>query len=382
MTDHAAKRLLEFFAGIGLIHEGLRGTGWECAYANDLDRHKRQLYEGHFGAADYWHLADIWETDQVLSRIVGEPFLATASFPCTDMSLAGNREGFAGPESSAFFGFTAVLERLGERRPPLVMLENVVGLLTAHQGADFRAAAQHLAALGYWLDAFCLDARHFVPQSRPRLFLVGMRDPPTAASGLDASSLAPSELRPKRLLELMRSTVLPTGWHLHALPEPPLLRKTLAEVIDVDDGQRWWDEDQVARHRAMLSDLHRGKLEAWRERGGAEVATAFRRIRKGQQRLEVRFDGLAGCLRTPKGGSARQIIVAWDPRRGLRMRWMSPREYARLQGADDFRWSPETAESRVLFGFGDAVCVPVIGWIDQHLLTPLWEAAQLRFQMG
>ena len=53
----------------------------------------------------------------------------------------------------------------------------------------------------------------------------------------------------------------------------------------------------------------------------------------------------------------------------LRMRWMSPREYARLQGAGDYRWSASTADSRVLFGFGDAVCVPVIRWIDEHVLS-------------
>lgn len=84
---------------------------------------------------------------------------------------------------------------------------------------------------------------------------------------------------------------------------------------------------------------------------------------------EVRFDGVAGCLRTPRGGSARQI-VAIDVGR-LRMRWMTPREYARLQGAADFPLAGSKTDQH--FGFGDAVCVPVVRWIDRHLLTPLFE---------
>ena len=85
-----------------------------------------------------------------------------------------------------------------------------------------------------------------------------------------------------------------------------------------------------------------------------------------------RFDGVAGCLRTPRGGSGKQIVVAID-RGSLRMRWMSPREYARLQGAPTFPLAANTIQN--LFGFGDAVCVPVIQWIDEHVLSPVFAGA-------
>ena len=96
-------------------------------------------------------------------------------------------------------------------------------------------------------------------------------------------------------------------------------------------------------------------------------------MREGGQRTEVRFDGLAGCLRTPRGGSGKQIVVAIDAGR-LRMRWMSPREYARLQGAPDFPLVG--GRNQQLFGFGDAVCVPAIQWVDRQVLTPLYESAR------
>jgi DNA (cytosine-5)-methyltransferase 1 len=103
------------------------------------------------------------------------------------------------------------------------------------------------------------------------------------------------------------------------------------------------------------------------------ILTGFRRIREGQQRLEVRFDGVAGCLRTPRGGSAKQVVLML---RGgeLRMRWMTPREYARLQGAPDYVLPANAIQG--YFGFGDAVCVPVIQWIDRNMLTPMWEGAR------
>ncbi|MCA9173778.1 MAG: DNA (cytosine-5-)-methyltransferase [Planctomycetales bacterium] len=387
------KTMLEFFAGIGLVHEALRQSGWQCIYANDLDPYKRALYEANFGSdpsesLDYWHLEDVWNTASVVGRVlanadsdqVAAPLLATASFPCTDMSLAGNMKGFSGRESSAFFGFAEVLEQLGERKPPLVLLENVVGLLTARGGRDFVAAVDRLAELGYWLDCWRLDAKHFVPQSRPRLFIAGFLHPehylPEGAR--PALPAATSALRPARLLEAVQACSPSTGWILAPLPDPPAPKTCLSDWIDRDDRQDWWPAEQVARHMEMLSDSHRQQVEQRQDSREPWVATAFRRIREGQQRLEVRFDGIAGCLRTPKGGSARQIVLAGGSQgqrmqgqhmQGLRMRWMSPREYARLQGASDYNWG-EAADSRVLFGFGDAVCVPAIAWIDRHVLTP------------
>ena len=83
----------------------------------------------------------------------------------------------------------------------------------------------------------------------------------------------------------------------------------------------------------------------------------------------MRFD-VAGCLRTPKGGCAKQIVVATDAGR-LRMRWMTAREYARLQGAADFNIA--VGEIPALHGFGDGV--PAVAWIDRHLLTPVFASA-------
>jgi DNA (cytosine-5)-methyltransferase 1 len=378
------KTFCEFFAGIGLVREGLLASGWSCLYANDISAKKQTMYEAYFGGSNHFHLGDVWKTEEVLERIIGRPFLATASFPCIDLSLAGHYRGFGGEHSSSFFGFVNVLRALGDRRPPLVMLENVTGFLTARKGGDFAEAAKTLAGLGYWIDALVLDAKHFVPQSRPRIFLIGAAEglqPPGAvrqvrsqwaADAWRVKLTASPTVRPPRLIRLMEKVELATGWIALDVPAPPSRQTQLADVVDLDDEQEWWNADEVQRHYAMMSDRHKKHVDDLLAAGGKNVGAAFRRGRNRQQRAEVRFDGLAGCLRTPRGGSAKQILIFVDGGR-LRMRWMSAREYARLQGAENFPLDGDNMQ--LLFGFGDAVCVPVIRWIDAQVLTPIFDEA-------
>jgi DNA (cytosine-5)-methyltransferase 1 len=254
--------------------------------------------------------------------------------------------------------------------------------LTSKGGTDFVQAVSTLANEGYWVDCIVLDAKSFVPQSRPRVFVLGFHESLSSgriirqtgtglfADGWQAAIDAAGSLRPASLLRLMERTRLPTGWATLALRPPKQAKYSLEAVIDTDDSQDWWDRDANDKHYAMLSDLHRTQVERRCKSGGLHVGTVYRRCRHGQMRAEVRFDNLAGCLRTPRGGSARQIVMAIDHGK-VRFRWMSPREYARLQGAADFTLAKNTIQS--LFGFGDGVCVPVIRWMDENVLTPVYE---------
>jgi len=371
------KTFCEFFAGIGLVREGLEPSGWSCVYANDIAVKKQVAYEARFGKLDHFHLGDVADTKEVIARIHGNPFLATASFPCIDLSVAGHFRGFVeGNPSSSFFGFSKAIEALGSRKPPVIMLENVMGLLSASKGQDYATVAKILADLGYWIDTIVLDACHFTPQSRPRVFVFGVAPElkPTgerAHSGRLWPMDEPTMLRPENVLHHKETLKLSTGWITLSTSNPPRLTTKLADLIDLDDKQEWWNEIEVKRHHEMMSGLHRRQVDGFLSSGKRWVGTIFRRIREKTMRAEVRFDGLAGCLRTPKGGSAKQIVIAIDSGT-LRMRWMSPREYARLQGTPDFPLVGTTIQQ--LWGFADAVCVPAISWIDQQILTPLYKS--------
>ena len=369
---------IEFFAGIGLTQLGLRANTWECVYANDIDPKKKAMYKSCFGNADHYHLEDVWETDKIISRIPErQADLATASFPCVDLSLAGNMRGLSGGESGAFYGLIRVLKKLRElrRMPRAVLVENVLGFVTSRRGEHFQTALQQLAELGYYLDAFVLDAKHFTPQSRPRVFLVGFRKELVPAGRTNETGLAwssqgtQSSLRPVKLLKLLRSAKLSTGWvPLHLPPLPPENRR-LRNYIDLDEQEDWWDKTKVQKHLVEMHSYHRIRVEALKSASDYTIGTIYRRVRSGKSKSEIRMDGLAGCLRTPRGGSSKQIVLAVGRNR-IRMRWMRPREYARLQGCPDFPIEVERNEA--LWGFGDAVCVPAIEWIDKNVLSQLF----------
>jgi DNA (cytosine-5)-methyltransferase 1 len=378
---------LEFFAGIGLVHMGLRQSGWRCVYANDISSKKKEMYLYQMPeASSYFHLEDIWKTDMIVERIKEPALLATASFPCIDLSLAGHMKGLKGDHSSTFYGFLQVMQRLKDqgRMPSLLMLENVTGLITGHEGKDFKEVCLAAANLGFLLDAFVIDAKHFVPQSRPRLFIIGVLES-ILPSGIPKSPEAEwwsriqnrSGLSSSRLLKAIQKISLPTSWIAFDLPILPPQRRDISSVIDLDDEQDWWKDEAVSKHLDLMSTLHRQQVERIKNSGQLKVGTIFRRIREGKTRAEVRFDGLAGCLRTANGGSAKQIVIVVN-RGGVKMRWMSAIEYARLQGAANYKFCVQ--RNQALTGFGDAVCVPVIDWIARHTFSLI--AAQFGYNMS
>jgi DNA (cytosine-5)-methyltransferase 1 len=356
----------EFFAGIGLVRLGLEAAGIGVAWANDIEPMKQALYSENFGDADArFTLADVAD---VHGADVPDVDLATASFPCVDLSLAGWRRGLAGSHSGTFWHFTRVLDEMGARRPRVVMLENVVAFATSHGGLDLRAAVADLNRLGYSVDALVLDARRFVPQSRPRLFLVGAQHPPAVTGFHDG---ADSPLRPAFLRAALDHPELRT--HTAPLPAPPgLLAGGLARIVEAlpESDPRWWDAGRIADFVGSLSPVQAQRFIALRDGRPTSWRTAYRRTRSGRAVWEIRPDDVSGCLRTARGGSSRQALVRLG-RGKVRVRWMTAREYARLMGvADDYRFS-SVSSNQALFGFGDAVCVPGVSWIARHYLRPL-----------
>ncbi len=364
----ASRGCAEFFAGIGLLRLALDKQGWNVAFANDIDPQKFRMYTDQFGPdSTRFELKNIGD-------IHGEALpafsLATASFPCNDLSLAGARKGLKGRQSSAFWEFVRILREMGGKRPPLVMLENVVGFLTSHQGKDFERALKALNESGYATDAFILDAARFVPQSRRRLFVIGVLEE-LASPGrrLVPRDFAPHETRPPALLEFMNSHP-GIDWRMRRLPRLPERETELRDIIEdpADDSRLWWNHDRAAYLLEQMSPKHRAEAERMIQSPQWEYGAVFRRMRNGKSTAELRTDGVAGCLRTPRGGSARQILFKAG-KGTYSVRLVTPREAARLMGADDF--IIEAGVSQALFGFGDAVCVPVIEWIAKYYLNPL-----------
>jgi DNA (cytosine-5)-methyltransferase 1 len=356
----------EFFAGGGMARAGL-GPAWSCAFANDFDSAKAGAYRANWSGEDLVE-GDVWALSG--ADLPGRADLAWASSPCQDLSLAGARSGLGGRRSSAFWGFWRLIEQLeGEgRAPKVVVIENVSGLLTSGNGADFAALCATLAAQGYVFGALEIDAARFLPQSRPRLFVVASK---TAAAGLQGES--PFHTRAVRAAHAALPDKLKAGWRWWSLPAPLLRNTRLADLLEPDGSARWNPEAATRRAVELMSPLHRRRVKELAASGQCHVGALFKRMRKEDgrsvQRAEVRFDGLAGCLRTPRGGSSRQtVIIIQDGK--VRSRLLTAREGARLMGLpEDYRLpASQSAGLRVV---GDGVAVPVVRWLAAHLLEPL-----------
>jgi DNA (cytosine-5)-methyltransferase 1 len=175
----------------------------------------------------------------------------------------------------------------------------------------------------------------------------------------------------------LKKASLATGWiPLHIPPLPPENR-SLWKYIDIDKKEQWWDDAKVRKHLAEMHPTHRSRVEELKKQGVMTIGTIYRRVREGKSRSEIRTDGLAGCLRTPRGGSSRQIVLAAGKGK-IQMKWMTPREYARLQGCPDF--PIEVDRNEALFGFGDAVCVPAIRWIAENMLSQLFPTTSRAYE--
>jgi len=361
-------RFAEFFAGIGLVRLALERAGWQCVFANDIDPKKTQIYRHNFGAEELIE-GDVWDIDH--GSMPDAIDLVTASFPCIDLSLAGNREGLRGRHSSALWGFIDKLEHLVEtkRSPKLVLLENVLGFITSHRGRDLRQTIKRLNNLGYVCDAAVIDAKRFTAQSRPRVFVLASNDGVSIADPYEWVE-EPAVLRPERLRQFMLDNA-DLAWSQLISDEPPVRSGTLTQIIEKlpVNHVAWWSTDKVEKVFGQMSRLHKSIAEHLMSRTTVTVGTIYRRVRNGRTMAELRTDGLAGCLRVPRGGSSKQF-VAFLGRGVLRVRNMTPREYGRLQGVPDSFWIPENA-NQAMAGFGDAVCVPAVEWLAKTSLNRL-----------
>jgi DNA (cytosine-5)-methyltransferase 1 len=367
----------EFFCGGGMARAGL-GEDWRCLFANDFDAKKALSYAENWGA-EALRLGDIHAL--AASDLPGRADLAWASFPCQDLSLAGAGAGLAGARSGAFWGFQALMAALHSegRAPRLIVIENVIGALTSNGGGDFAQICLALRRLGYVLGALTIDAAHFLPQSRPRLFIV-------AAQGdlaIPARLATPAPARIFVSSALLRAHAaldadIASAWRWWALPAPPRANLALADMIEAAPADVAWRSD--AQTRAMIAILSEGshkKVAAARAMGGLAIGALYRRTRpdgEGRRRMraEARFDGLAGCLRTPGGGSSRQFLLRIEGPE-TRSRLLSAREAARLMGLpDDYRLPRRYNDAYHLIG--DGVAAPVVRYLSENLLRPLLAA--------
>jgi len=367
----------EFFAGVGMAKAGL-AEGWTCVFANDFDKTKARVYRENWG--DELRCCDVATLSA--AELPGVADLAWASFPCQDLSLAGDYRGLGECDqnertrSGAFWPFWALIKRLANegRAPKAIMLENVCGAITARGGKDFAAIATAVIEAGYRFGALVVDAVWFVPQSRPRLFIFAIKRDAHIPPGLiDATPT--DRWHPPSLLAA-RATLpaaVRQNWIWWRLPLPRKRKEVFSDVIEDDPtGVEWDSPTETIRLLAMMSDLNKQKVRAAKVSGRRIIGGVYKRTRMKDgvkvQRAEVRFDNVSGCLRTPRGGSSRQRILVIEGN-NIRSRLLSPREAARLMGLPDSFKLPANY-NEAYHAAGDGVVVGVVRHLARNLIEP------------
>jgi DNA (cytosine-5)-methyltransferase 1 len=364
----------EFFAGGGMARAGL-GEGWKCLFANDIDAKKGASYAANWG----WEQLKREDVGKLTTAdLLDNADLAWASFPCQDLSLAGDYAGLKGERSGTFWPFWRLMEALVEedRAPTVVVLENVCGALTSHGGKDFAAIGDALAGGGYRFGALVMDAVRFVPQSRPRLFIVAMRNERALPANLVLPEAGPL-WHPENLVNAYEelSERSKYAWVWWSLPAPPARKLRFADVIeDEPQGVSWHTAAETERLISLMSPINRKKVEQAMRMGKRMVGGIYKRTRQDEngsrvQRAEIRFDDVSGCLRTPAGGSSRQTIMIVEGKR-VRSRLLAPREAARLMGLPESYKLPTNYNDAYHLA-GDGVVIPVVRFLAANLLDPL-----------
>jgi DNA (cytosine-5)-methyltransferase 1 len=370
------KDFIEFFAGIGLVRVGLEKEGWTCVFANDINSKKARIYENNFG------LQQMIEGDiaNLRAEKIPSAILATASFPCQDLSEAGLSKGINGSRSSSFWHFTSLLSMMSRtRRPSLILIENVRGFLTLKKGSNLVLAIKALNNLGYACDTLLIDGRYFVPQSRPRIFIICVLESQLlmGRDKIEHVSFKEHVLRPKQILRLMKDNS-DLQWVNFDLPSISKKSATLENILDPHGKipkEYWFSDELLNKHLQMMPSFHKAEIDGLKLKKENGIFTMYRRMRKGEQKAELRLDNIAGCLRSASGGSSKQFLVMVE-KGEVRMRKFTIPELRRLMAVPCSFNLPD-GYNDVYNALGEAVVPPVIEWIAKNILTPLCDFVQI-----
>lgn len=316
----------DIFAGIGGFRLALEGIGGTCLATCERDKFARKTYEANFGEINQYR----W-FDEMAHSVDTMPFVdvVAAGFPCQPFSKAGTvarrqngiPDGFDDPHSGvAFHHLWRYIDRI---RPAALLLENVPRLLTHDNGRSFETVVSALQYSGYHLRYQVVDARSWVPQTRQRLFIVGVHR-------MHYPNPEPLEIE------------LPSGPYpkLKDILEP---ESETTEACILNDGI--WKCLQEHRRRHANAGSGFGYCIADPE--GATRTMLARYYKDGAEILIGRPDG--------------------NPRR------LTPRECARLQGFDtpEREWKIPVSRTQAYKQFGNAVCVPVATAVAKTMISDI-----------
>jgi len=318
-------KFIDLFAGIGGIRLAYQNLGGKCVFSSEWNNFAKKTYEANFGEVPFGDITQISEEN------IPDHDILLAGFPCQPFSIAGVSKKNALGRSHGFLDetqgtlFFDIARILKHKKPKAFMLENVKNLVSHDKGKTFKVIKNTLTELGYSIHFQVLDGKHFVPQHRERIIIVGFR---TDIFGEKENFKFPKLPEPKtKIKDILESEVES--------------KYTLSDKL--------WNylQDYAAKHKAKGNGFGFGMTD---------------------------LNGISRTIsaRYYKDGS--EILIPQD---GLNPRRLTPRECARLQGFPDNFIIP-VSDNQAYRQFGNSVTVPLIQAVGKELVKSILAINELR----
>ena len=303
-------KFIDLFAGIGGIRIAFEKQGGKCVFTSEWDKFAQQTYSENFGDIPSGDITEIHEKD------VPNHDILLAGFPCQPFSHAGLKRGFDDIRGTLFFDIVRIIK---EKKPKMVLLENVKGFASHDKGNTFKIVCSTLEKLGYEVHSKVLNAREFgVPQNRERIYIVGIDR--------------------KRTLQAPFS-----------FPKPPNSLTTVGDILESRVDPKYTISDKLWKG-------HQRRLKEHRAKGNGFGYSLFNASSLYTSTISARYY---------KDGS--EILLE---QKGKNPRKVTPREAARLQGFPDTFKIP-VSDAQAYRQFGNSVAVPVVSAIARQMVKLL-----------
>jgi DNA (cytosine-5)-methyltransferase 1 len=311
-------KFIDLFAGIGGVRLAWQELGGKCVFTSEWNNQAKKTYEANFGEVPFGDITKIKESD------IPDHDVLLAGFPCQPFSIAGvskknalgRAHGFLDEtQGTLFFDLARIIQH---KRPKVFMLENVKNLLSHDKGKTFKVISSTLKELGYSIHYKVLDGKHFVPQHRERIIIVGF----------DLKVFKGKE-----------------GFAFPTLPDPG---RSMREILEPKPDPKYTLSDKLWQYLQAYSDKHKAKGNGF----GFGL---------------VDLDGISRTISARYYKDGAEILI---PQKGKNPRRLTPRECARLQGFPDNFIIP-VSDTQAYKQFGNSVTVPLIHAVAKNVINTL-----------
>lgn len=346
-------KYIELFAGIGGFRTAFDSLGGKCVFASEIDSFAKRTYKALYDGANELE-GDITKIDV---KDIPNHDLMVGGFPCQAFSAAGQRKGFYDTRGTLFFEVTRIAE---EKRPRIILLENVKGLLSHDKGRTIEVMLQALNDIGYAVDFSVLNSKYFkVPQNRERIYIVCNRDAEHEEWDISGNNVV---AKTKRRIQALGIRTFNFNW-----PTNNTVSNQLIDVLEAEVDEKYY----------LPEEKTRGLVEQWERKNGTSILKVDKhrgcslRTRSycGQdQQLEVREEAISNTIT-----SCTKDAMVLTPQG--RIRKLTPRECWRLQAFTDEQFNKAKEEgisdSQLYKLAGNAVTIKVVREIGMNLLPYL-----------